>query len=1617
MTRAASWSIKGVGFDARQAAQEAARRAGVSVGDWINEVIAEQAAEMGVDVEDFGDDDRIEAVTGRLSRMSGREDGDNRRWREKRGDERDFDDRRPRRARRPARSLRAADAERLLENAVDAFERRSARASSRTAAALADVASRLGDLEARLDDQGEESRDDSQIRESLDRLEQRMETLSRRAARPEREEPDAGLRDHVDGALRDIGARLDHVMDRLDRPQERKPDRAAQQERAQVDATLRDLGARLDHVVARLDRPRAAPRDPAQDRAIEAIERKLAAVLDAVNRPQPRPAPAAASPVALSTAPALSSARPRVGRAPVSDLVAEIERRQRDLDEPARSHRRPPAPPASLSPDQLDARLDLLAERFERVAVDAAKRAAQEASERAAQEAAAARAAQQASLAAAQEAAARFEKAAADQAARAAAVARAEKEASDQAMRLAREAAARAAQDAALIAAQEAASRVARETAARSPVPQIEPMMRGLQDEVGRLAVRLEEMRKSAAARPADAVGAQEVEAVRREIAGIARSIHDLDARQPIAQLERAVRDLARRVETSRADGAPDAVTAPLARFADEMRAALGAIDPRPGFAAIETALTDVARRFDGATQRTGGVDASELAALRAQNAEIRALVDAALARPAMSDRVERQIAQLGERLDRLTFAPAHVSPPEIAQAIGEIRAMMAAAVPSGSLDSLETRISALTDEIARWGETRLAAPAASQIVPEALDKRLVALAEKMDRLGGAGTDAPRLTHALDEIRALVGSAAPAGAIQALERQIGGLAGRLDRVLAADPQNEGLGEALGEIRALMSEGAGAKARENQALERQIAGLADRLDRFASARVVEHADGPGAPDAVAEAMSGAMRELRQMMAGGDTAIAALERRVADLADRIGAAPAPATPDLGLLAEEVARRVRGESEDEIYSGVTPHQDQALRELLADISERVSEIRRPGLQDETLHALRAEIGRLAERLDKAENGTTDVSTLSGAVSSLMDRIDQMRESAAETAHEAARAALREAMDQGLGEAAPASREIEELKARQGEAERRSNATLGAVHDTLEKIVDRLAQIEDEVDVRPMAQAAPARHVPLARAVPDDGYGDEPLGLGQSQAYGAPAARAGARSGPAPVPSAVSALAEDLLIDPSEGRGRPVDEAPERRDAAAFIAAARRMTQQNAVEAPEPPAGIATRAALAAQAARDAILAKTLKGEAPQQDAGKAEVVKAKADKAKPEKAKAEKAKPVSIFPDDDDEDGAREVQPKASRLRALKRPVLIGLIGLTLALGALMYMNFEPGGAKLSGATLEPGSAPVAIDAQKSPRITLDAPAKGSSEKIDANRPSGADPQAADGAPPRGEAAAVAPAPGSAAIPPAGAMSPPAAPGPQAAAADATTTSTLGPAGPLVGPKALREAASAGDSAAEYETAMRLLDGRGGAAKDAKSAALWLERAAARGLAPAQYRLGALYEKGVGATRDAAQARKWYLRAAEAGNARAMHNLAVLTAEGADDKPDYRAAAQWFIKAAELGVRDSQYNLAILYARGLGVEQNLALSYTWFATAAKQGDEDSARKRDEIAAKLDAKLLAQAKQAAELFRAKSLDRAANEVAPPPGGWEKGEGGPYGGVGVRSIGRPRAG
>jgi len=166
---------------------------------------------------------------------------------------------------------------------------------------------------------------------------------------------------------------------------------------------------------------------------------------------------------------------------------------------------------------------------------------------------------------------------------------------------------------------------------------------------------------------------------------------------------------------------------------------------------------------------------------------------------------------------------------------------------------------------------------------------------------------------------------------------------------------------------------------------------------------------------------------------------------------------------------------------------------------------------------------------------------------------------------------------------------------------------------------------------------------------------------------------------------------------------------------------------------------------------------------------------------------------------------------------------------------------------------------------------------------------------------------------------------------------------------------------------------------------------AAAKWYELSAELGFAPAQYRIGNLYEKGAGVSRDIAKAKTWYQLAAASGNASAMHNLAVLFAMGADGVADNDSAAIWFKRAAEHGVADSQFNLGILAAKGVGMKQDLEESYKWFALVAKTGDKDAASKRDEVAKLLKPEQLERAQAAAELWKPRAVDPEANIVEIP--------------------------
>jgi hypothetical protein len=198
----------------------------------------------------------------------------------------------------------------------------------------------------------------------------------------------------------------------------------------------------------------------------------------------------------------------------------------------------------------------------------------------------------------------------------------------------------------------------------------------------------------------------------------------------------------------------------------------------------------------------------------------------------------------------------------------------------------------------------------------------------------------------------------------------------------------------------------------------------------------------------------------------------------------------------------------------------------------------------------------------------------------------------------------------------------------------------------------------------------------------------------------------------------------------------------------------------------------------------------------------------------------------------------------------------------------------------------------------------------------------------------------------------------------------------------------PDRVQALAAQGNPLALTILGLRAVDGTGGVAVNLPDAVEYLTRAAEKGQAVAQYRLGSMYEHGQGVAIDPVKAAHWYELSAVQGNRKAMHNLAVYYAA----RKDMADSARWFAKAAGLGLPDSQFNLAILYERGDGVPQSLADAFKWYSIAAASGDAESRTRMILLRSQLSDADKAAATKAARAFRPFSIDRAAN--VPPEAG-----------------------
>jgi localization factor PodJL len=874
----------------------------------------------------------------------------------------------------------------------------------------------------------------------------------------------------------------------------------------------------------------------------------------------------------------------------------------------------------------------------------------------------------------------------------------------------------------------------------------------------------------------------------------------------------------------------------------------------------------------------------------------------------------------------------------------------------------------------------------------------------------------------LAEIRHAITEAMPRRAIDSIENEIRSLSRRID-----ESRQSGIdGHVLANIERALSEI--REALRSLTPAEQLAGYDDAIRNLGAKLdlILRANDDPSTVQQLEGAIS-ALRAIVSNVASNDA--------LARLSD-----------DVHMLSSKVDQLARAEGHGDAFA--------ALEQRIAALTSSVESRERQPTASDNSEYLEGALRSLSERIDRMPVGNDNASAfahLEQRVSYLLERIetstdprpghlgrvedalsDILRHLESQHANLAAIAdssrnghsVPQPSMDPGIVDIV--KRELSDIRFSQSETDRRTQDSLETVHSTLGHVVDRLAMIEGDLravraapvapppaaPVTPTAPAAPAfverafvepQPEPPRAAMepqpkpelPNPAAAQTQFGAAQDQFVAAPrefhAAEPPPLMAPPVPPRAISeilvphaaparaAVAPELPPDhPLEPGTRPTARmsSPSERIAASenaiseiptgpkepvstssFIAAARRAAQAAAANAPND------------KTARTALKAKAAAG-----DKGKA-------------KAKVE-VKTVAGKADD------KEPSTITSKIRSL----LVGASVVVIVLGTFkMAMTLlDTGSPPPMPAIEDQAPAPSLSPADSGAALPMPAPAMPAAPSMTSPTPIGK--QSNNIGPNTLDSAQVAipqftsPVSGSditGAIP---------APAPSIPAngklgqVQVPPTEAL-PEG-IAGPK-LRAAVMKGDPAAAYEVATRFAEGKG-VAVNLDEAAKWYDRAAQAGLIPAIFRLGTFYEKGLSVKKDTDIARRYYLQAAERGNAKAMHNLAVLDADGGGKGANYKSAAQWFRKAADRGVADSQFNLGILYARGIGVEQNLAESFKWFSLAAAQGDADSARKRDDIAKRLDAQSLAAAKLAIQTFSAEPQPEDSVNAAAPAGGWD---------------------
>ena len=307
-----------------------------------------------------------------------------------------------------------------------------------------------------------------------------------------------------------------------------------------------------------------------------------------------------------------------------------------------------------------------------------------------------------------------------------------------------------------------------------------------LRDEIRALAASLNNV-----CRADQRISASDVDGMRAEIRAMARSLTDLAPRNAIIALEGAIRDLTQRVDMLRQGGHAESLLAPLDAMAAELRATLKAHDPKTAAAALDREIRSIGDKIDGLA--LNAIKPESFERIRIQTEEVRNLLAAAAMRTAPLERMERQIGELADRVERMGTSPMpHVDSAQMAASLADVRREIERSTPLPTLRSIEQRLehiaTRLDQEIARPAQATLGAAPFDDLA-----RRIDDVSRALESREGPQVDTNRLDAFLKELNATLESRS-AEPLAALMRDIDAkldAAGRRDAG-ALEPKLEGI---------------------------------------------------------------------------------------------------------------------------------------------------------------------------------------------------------------------------------------------------------------------------------------------------------------------------------------------------------------------------------------------------------------------------------------------------------------------------------------------------------------------------------------------------------------------------------------------------------------------------------------------------------------------------------------------------------------------------------------------------------------------------------------------------------------------------------------------------------